>query len=171
MNELLNKLSSYNVFNYLLPGIVFAVLASEIVHYPMVQHDVVVGAFLYYFIGLVISRFGSLVIEPVLKRMTFVRFADYKDFVSASKQDPQIEVLSEANNTYRTICSLFVLLLCLKLYVRVETRFPVLETWDPIILSVLMLVIFLFSYRKQTLYITKRVKIYASKAGAHTAGG
>src|SRR5579864_3356969 len=50
MNDLLTKLSSYNVFNYLLPGVVFAILASAIVHYPVVQHDVLVGAFLYYFI-------------------------------------------------------------------------------------------------------------------------
>lgn len=158
MNELLSKLSSYNVFNYLLPGIVFAVLAGEIIHHPIVQADILTGAFLYYFVGLVVSRFGSLIIEPLLKGLSFVEFADYKDFVSVSKKDPQLEVLSEVNNTYRTLASLFSLLLLLKLYVTLEGKFPYLKGWDAAILAVLLLVMFLFSYRKQTSYITKRIK-------------
>jgi magnesium-transporting ATPase (P-type) len=158
MNELLSKLSSYNLFNHLLPGIIFAVLAGEIIHYPIVQRDILTKAFLYYFLGLVVSRFGSLVIEPLLKRLSFVRFGDYKDFIAASKKDAQLEVLSEANNTYRTLSSLFSLLLMLKVYVKIEGRFPFLREWDATILAVLLLVMFLFSYRKQTSYITKRIK-------------
>jgi hypothetical protein len=65
MKEILDKLSSYNLFNYLLPGIIFVVLASEITRYSFIHDDIVIGAFLYYFIGLVISRFGSLAIEPL----------------------------------------------------------------------------------------------------------
>ena len=163
MGELLNKLSSYNVFNYLLPGVVFSVLASEILHYPLLQHDIVVGAFVYYFIGLAVSRFGSLVVEPTLKCLSFVRFAEYTNFVVASKRDDQVEVLSEANNTYRTFCSLFSLLLMLKLYSLVEGWIPSLRNWDPTLLAVLLLVLFLFSYRKQTAYVAKRVNIAVSE--------
>src|SRR4030042_1443125 len=105
MKEILDKLSSYNLFNYLLPGIIFVILAGKITHYSFVQEDIILGAFLYYFIGLVISRFGSLVIEPLLKCLSFVQFADYKDFVSTSKKDDKLELLLEVNNTYRTLCS------------------------------------------------------------------
>ena len=159
MNELLNKLSSYNVFNYLLPGIVFAILAGEIIHFPIVQRDILTGAFLYYFVGLVISRFGSLIIEPLLKTLSFVKFAEYKDFVAVSQKDSKLEVLSEVNNTYRTLASLFSLLLLLKLYLKLEGKFPFLKGWDATILAALLLVVFLFSYRKQTAYITKRIKV------------
>src|ERR1700676_3643489 len=110
MNELLNKISSYNVFNYLLLGIVFSLLAGEIIHFPIAQKDILTAAFFYYFVGLVISRFGSLIIEPLLKAFCFVRFANYKDFVAASQKDPKLEILSEVNNTYRTLASLFTLL-------------------------------------------------------------
>ncbi len=158
MKEILSKLSSYNLFNYLLPGIIFAVLSSELTHYSFILQDIVVGAFLYYFIGLVVSRFGSLVIEPLLKRISFLQFANYKEFVIASKKDEKIELLSEVNNTYRTLCSLFTLLILLKLYEKIELKFPVLKEWDAIILVVLLLAMFLLSYRKQTSYITKRIK-------------
>ncbi len=157
MNELLNKISSYNILNYLLPGTLFAILAGGIIHHPVVQGDILTGLFLYYFLGLVVSRFGSLIIEPLLKGLSFVKFAAYKDFVAASQKDAKLDVLSEVNNTYRTLASLFALLLLLKLYMTLEARFPCLKDWDTTILAVLLLVMFLFSYRKQTSYITKRI--------------
>jgi hypothetical protein len=145
-----------------LPGILFAVLASEATHYSFLQRDIVLALFLYYFIGLVVSRVGSLVIEPLLKKSGFLKFADYKDFVTASKTDQKIELLSEVNNTYRTLCSLFGLLLLLKAYDKVEARFPALKQWDAVALVMLLLVMFLFAYKKQTGYITQRIK--ATKA-------
>jgi hypothetical protein len=158
MKELLDKISSYNLFNYLLPGILFAVLAERITKYSFVQDNIVTGVFVYYLIGLAISRIGSLLIEPLLKKLCFIRFADYKDFVAASKKDEKLEVLSEANNTYRTLCSLSVLLLLLKVYERIEDRFSMLKDCGGIILVVLLLLIFLFAYRKQTLFVLKRIK-------------
>jgi len=158
MKDLLSKLSSYNLFNYLLPGMIFVVLSSKMTRYSFIQQDILIGLFLYYFIGLVISRFGSLVIEPVLKRLSFVHFAHYKDFVSASKTDEKIEVLSEVNNMYRTLCSLLILMLLLKVYQVVETKFPVLKEWSVIALVGLLLLMFLLSYRKQTKYITGRIE-------------
>ncbi len=157
MKELLDKLSSYNLFNYLLPGIIFVVIASKITHYNFIQDDIVIGAFLYYFIGMVISRFGSLIIEPLLKHFSFLQFADYQDFVTASKKDEKIELLSEVNNTYRTLCSLFILLLLLKIYGAVESVIPFLQKCSAIIIIILLITMFLFSHRKQTSYITKRV--------------
>jgi len=158
MKDILSKLSSYNLFNYLFPGILFVIVASKVTHYSLIQQDVVIGVFLYYFIGLVVSRFGLLVIEPILRKTSFLRFADYKDFVAALKKDEKLELLSEVNNTYRTLCSLFTLLLLLKLYEVIETKLPFLAEWNALVLLVLLLVMFLLSYRKQTGYITKRIK-------------
>ena len=93
--EILDKLSSYNLFNYLLPGIIFVVVASNVTHYDFIQDDIVIGVFLYYFIGLVISRFGSLVIEPILKHFSFIQFADYKDFIAASKTISHMPSIAE----------------------------------------------------------------------------
>lgn len=158
MKGLLDKISSYNLFNYLFPGILFAVISNKFTSYSLLQDNLIVGAFIYYFIGLVISRFGSLVIEPLLKRISFLKFADYKEFISASKKDDKLELLSEINNMYRALFSVFILLPLLKLYELIEFIFPILKYWNTYILVVLLLVLFLLSYRKQTNYITKRIK-------------
>jgi hypothetical protein len=157
MKEILDKLSSYNIFNYLLPGIVFVVLAGKLTRYSLIQPDIVLGAFLYYFIGLVISRVGSLVIEPVLKKFSFVKFAAYRDFVLTAKSDPKLEILSESNNSYRTLSAMCLLLMALKVYDKVSSYLPRLVKWDAEVLVFLLFLMFLFAYRKQTRYITQRV--------------
>lgn len=157
MKEILDKISSYNLFNYLLPGILFVCISKQFTDYNFIQDNDFIGAFLYYFIGMVISRFGSLFIEPTLKKISFLKFADYKNFVSASKKDEKIELFSEVNNTYRTITAMFVILLLLKLYNYFQVRWDIPKNITILTLLVLILLIFLFSYRKQTNYITKRI--------------
>ena len=98
MKELFDKLSSYNIFNYLFPGVLFAVLANNLTSYKVLMDNILIGAFVYYFIGLVVSRVGSLILEPLLKLVRILHFASYKDFVRASKIDGKIELLSEINN-------------------------------------------------------------------------
>ena len=163
MKDLLDKLSSYNIFNYLLPGVVFVAISKSLTIYNFVQQDIVVGVFLYYFIGLVISRIGSIVIEPMLKWIRFVKFSDYRDYVEASGKDKFIEVLSEANNMYRTFLSLFISLSFLKIFEVLSDRYKCLNPISSEIAIVGLLVLFAFSYRKQTAYITKRVDSVKNK--------
>ncbi len=157
MKELIDKISSYNLFNYLFPGVLFVIILKETTSYSFLQENLIVGAFLYYFIGLVISRFGSLIIEPLLIKISFLKFADYSEFVSASKRDEKIEILSEVNNMYRTLFSTFFLLLVFNLYDYVESNIPRLRAINIYILLVLLMVMFILAYRKQTNYITKRI--------------
>ena len=158
MKELLDKISSYNLFNYLLPGTLLVVILDKFMIYSFVQDNLAVDVFVYYFIGLVISRVGSLVIDPLLKKISFLRFAPYEEFVSASKKDSKIEILSEVNNMYRTLCSMFVLILLFLVYRSLVLRFSILKYGSPYTVVFILLIMFLFSYRKQSEYITKRIK-------------
>lgn len=157
MKEILDKISSYNLFNHLFPGALFAYILKIITTYNIIQDNVLIGLLLYYFIGLVISRVGSLVVEPILKKLSFVVFADYKKFVATAKHDPKIEILLETNNTYRTLCSLFVIVILFKLYNTIELKYVVISDYSVYALIVVLLIIFLLSYKKQTEYITKRI--------------
>ena len=46
----------------------FSVLGDALTSFKFIQSDIVIGAFYYYFVGLIISRIGSLAIEPILKK-------------------------------------------------------------------------------------------------------
>lgn len=157
MKEIIEKISSYNIFNYLFPGFIFVIISKSITDYDFIEDDNILGAFLYYFIGMIISRFGSVILEPILKKSKFVIFCEYKDYVYTSKQDSKIELLSEVNNTYRTLNSMMLLLLILKIYNLISIKYEFDNSFGLVIISLLVFVLFLFAYRKQTNYITKRI--------------
>jgi len=160
MNEIIKKLTSYNIFNYLLPGIIFVVIVQCVTSYKFIQGDTVVDLFLYYFIGLVVSRFGSLIIEPFFKRIKFVKFSEYKDFIVASKNDNKLEIFLEQNNMYRTFISMLMLILLLKTYETTQSSLNYLPIGgDKYILLVGIMLIFILSYLKQTKYITNRINL------------
>jgi len=157
MKDFLEKLSSYNLFNYLFPGVIFSFLADRFTAYPFVQSDLLIAFFVYYFTGLVISRLGSLILEPLLRKTGFVEFAPYEDFVRCSRDDDKLDVLSEANNMYRILTTVFISLGILKVAELTFEYFNVRGWVPPVSLWVFLLILFLFAYRKQTEYITRRI--------------
>lgn len=159
MDELLKKLSSYNLLNYLLPGVAFVVLAKEVCGYSLYIDNIVLGAFYYYFIGLIIGRIGSLIIEPLCRRIGIVKFRNYVRYVRASVKDTKLETLSETNNTYRTFIAVMLCLGLLRLVLWIIALVPILKNYVAPILIVAFLVLLLQSYRKQSSYICDRIDI------------
>ena len=86
-----------------------------------------------------------------------MNFAPYAQFVAVSKVDPKLDVLSETNNMFRTLCSALILLGLMRLYQFLENLLPPLATIRPYLLLALLLVLFFFSYRKQTSFVADRV--------------
>lgn len=163
MKEILEKISSYNLFNYLFPGIIFCVVSEPVSGYKLINDNIIYGIFLYYFSGLLISRFGSIVIEPVLKHLKFVDFAPYKDYIKASKKDQKIELLSESNNMYRTLISMIVCLGIMLLYSHIEKKIPFVLPYRLEVVGLTVLVLLLLSYRKQTDYVRIRINTILKK--------
>jgi len=157
MKELLDKLSSYNIFNYLLPGILFAVAVDKLTTLEILQKDIVVGVFVYYFFGTVVSRIGSLVVEPVLRKIGLITLTPYEDFVRAAKVDSKLEVISETNNMYRTFCALLLSVATVVLYVYASKYLPIMQTAAPLVCIAALFFLFVLSYKKQTAYISKRI--------------
>lgn len=158
IKEIITKVSSYNLFNYLLPGVLFVLICKIGIEIDLIVENNILGAFFYYFIGMTISRIGSIFLEPFLKWTKFLKFKEYKEFVKASKLDTKIEVLSEVNNTYRTIFTMLLLLTCIKIFKYFNsTYWHISHSYSYSAVLVIILILFLYSYRKQTNYITKRI--------------
>lgn len=159
MDKFLEKISSYNLLNNLLPGVVYCFLIHKLCGVTLIANNIVESIFMYYFVGMVISRIGSIFIKPVLEKIKFVKIAEYSEYVNASRKDPKIDTLSETNNTYRTMISLCITIALTKIAVHIchySDWFSNNYKW---ILVVLLLLIFILSYRKQTKYIKSRVDI------------
>lgn len=158
MDELVKKISSYHIFNYLIPGVIAAFLIDSLFkfHFKFVQENMVVGIFFYYFLGSIISRFGSL-ISPFIDFVFMIRKIDYKNYINAEENDPKIEILSEINSMYRSLYSLFFILNIVNITDAISNK-----SVDVVITALLIsaFFIYVFSYKKQTGFIVKRVENY-----------
>lgn len=157
MKELLDKLSSYNIFNYLLPGVLFAVFIENFTTVKILHLNILVGVFVYYFLGLVVSRVGSLILEPALLRLGIIAHEPYDEFIRTSKIDVKLELLSETNNMYRTIGALMLCIAVAWTYSRVTQYWTLLDAATPYVCVAALFALFVASYRKQTAYIRKRI--------------
>lgn len=158
MNNIVEKIGSYQIFTNLFPGGFFVLGLRFFFNLEFPTKNIGEDLMVYYFIGLIISRIGSLIIEPALKKIRFLKFAPYCDFVVASKIDAKVDTLSEINNYMRSLltCSLLFLAVGgLQRLVRTCYFFSIAWKWG---LLILVLIIFLFSYKKQTNYVRKRVE-------------
>lgn len=157
MDKFIEKLEEYKIFNYLLPGIVFTYLLKYYVGIDIFQSNVIEMAFIFYFIGSVISRFGSVVIEEILKKIKFIKYSNYNDYINAVKKDDFIKKLLISNNTYRTLCAGFLLILIIKGVKELVNYFNLQTGIIYTIVIIFGFILYLLSFKKQTGIIVKRV--------------
>lgn len=163
MEAFLEKLSSYNILNNLLPGIVYCYLMESLLGNKVVNESLVENIFIYYFIGMIINRIGSVLVEPICKKLKIVKYAEYNKYLDAIKTDEKIEVLLETNNTYRSFVAVLLCVVISKIYLLVCNRLQIGKEVSIIIVLLGLIVLFIFAYRKQTNYIRNRVE----KASSH----
>ena len=154
---LFGKISNYNILNNLIPGAILCVVFKYLVGYDFMSVGTLELIVIFYFVGMVNSRIGSLLLEPLLKKVHFVTFRDHKQFVAAEQKDKKIVYLNETNNMYRSMISVsFTALLVKFYYVAVENCWDFGDVTQWVVLFGL-LAIFALAFRKQTKYNVSRI--------------
>lgn len=157
IESITEKVSAYQIFNYLLPGAVFVAAFGNVSGHALYSGTVVVDLVVVYFAGMTLSRVGSLVIEPICKWTRIVTYANYGDYLEAVKRDATIPSLLQENNTYRTLTATFLALLLVKIALYFQSRLTNTNLHLNWLWLIALTLLFLLSYRKQTAYIRKRV--------------
>ena len=180
MEELLKniteKISSYNILNNLFPGIVFCHIVDQSTRFSFVHDNIFENLFIYYFVGMIISRIGSIFVEKWLRTIKIknkktknkeplLKFAPYDKYVDASENNTFIKTLSETNNIYRTIIAMVILILVVKLYDWfiydvVQLLGEMGNNLVFVMICLIIIILFVYSYKKQTDYIRNRVEKY-----------
>jgi len=177
--SIVEKISSYNIFNNFFPGVIFCYIVEKTTRFSIAGEEIWEMLFIYYFIGMIISRISSIFIEKILKSIKiknrklnskepFLKFAPYEQYIDASEKQPFIKTLNETNNAYRTIITVFVIAIAVKIYDwllcdLVERCGQIGNNLVFIGMSILIIALFVGSYKKQTDYIRSRVEKYSSK--------
>lgn len=163
MNGLVEKLDSFQILTNLLPGLFFRYALRLILGIDIPMDGIVEEMVLCYFIGLMIGRIGSVIIEPIVRKFKLVKYAPYGDFVAIEKEDHKLSVLSTMNIFYRSLLAATLLLLVMYGFIHLERiRRIVILIWQPFVI-ILLCMIFFGSYKKQTNTIRKRIEKQLNK--------
>lgn len=158
MEKVLDKISEYGIINNIFPGAVFVYALDLLFKIKIQTDDVLIMIFVYYFVGVILSRVGSIVVEPVLKKFKLLNRADYKEFVAAEKKDEKIQILLGVGNMYRTLIAVIIMLAVTKGVNELVSICPGLKVVAIVCGVICLLILLIISYRKQTDYIRKRVE-------------
>ena len=145
------KFSIYQYLNFILTGLIFCgctivVFSKNVDDITLIKNIsglslgietiivfIMIG--IIYELGLIINRIGSILIEPIYKKLHFVKFNDdYKRFNEAKKDYPILDVLSREYALSRTQISLYLILAILSI---------IQHQW--ILLIIFLLLVLLFS--------------------------
>lgn len=77
MEKIIEKISNYHIFNHLVPGILFIIISDYTLGTSIYNDDIIYLFFISYFIGIAISRIGSLIVANVLYLFTKENGEDY----------------------------------------------------------------------------------------------
>ncbi len=166
VTKLLDKISAYQVVNYIIPGSVLCVLLKHMVGYDIIAFSMIENVIICYFVGLVNSRLGSLILRPILKKCRLVKDAPYDDFVRVEKYDAKLTVLSDINNVFRSFASVMLVLLIAYGIKHIEIIEKYIITNFNWIAILFLLILFVFSIRKQTKFVKDRVEANKNSKGA-----
>lgn len=158
MKEIIDKISSYNLFNFLFPGVLYTAICESLFEISFRTGEIFVDLFVYYAIGLVISRIGSILVEPAAKAIGLVNYSDYKSYIEAERRDEKIMLLLESANTYRTLFTLVVCVVVSQVLLSALGVLSISERVAPLILALGLGFLFAFSWRKQVDYVRRRVE-------------
>lgn len=158
MENIINKLSRYHIFNYLVPGALFIIICDWYLNIHLCNDGLLNMFFMAYFIGIVISRISSLCVEKCIYHIFKINRVPYDIYIQASKIDNKIDVLMQDGNMYRSLCTMVLMLLIIQLFKLLNLFLPINKNLIITVLLILLLVLFIGAYIKQNRYIIKRVK-------------
>lgn len=155
MEKVFDKMETYNILNFLFPGIIFASILTFLIEKNIYNSSLIIATFEYYFTGLVLSRIGSIVVNPIIEKIRVVKKEKYKNFICKEEKDKKIEILQREANQYRTFVATFVCLLLVEIY---NCIFVDISKINTIIYFIGLIILFTLSYRKQVNFIIERLK-------------
>lgn len=155
MEKVFDKMETYNILNFLFPGIIFASILTFLIEKNIYNSSLIIATFEYYFTGLVLSRIGSIVVNPIIEKIRVVKKEKYKNFICKEEKDKKIEILQREANQYRTFVATFVCLLLVEIY---NCIFVDISKINTIIYFIGLIILFTLSYRKQLKFIIERLK-------------
>ena len=157
MEKLLEKIDSYNIFTNVIPGFLFLIFNTYYFNF----HGLSIGEqiIVAYFVGQTLNRIGSIVTGKILLLFTKEKGETYDKYIKANKNDEMISTLLTERNTFRTLCTLFVICIIEIGLSKVINIYNFSKEIITLLVLILLIVIYAISFCKHNKYVANRIRI------------
>lgn len=164
MENLINSISKYQLAINLIPGYIFAILLQQYAHIVLLEGDVLQDVFVSYFVGLIIGRVGSIIVEGLMCIFdgTYISAPGYDRKIKAERIDPKIEILDRQCTIYRNCCAGCC---CVIIGIIINCLFGdgiFLSLGKYILIFLILTVLLLVAMDKQCTYVNNRIRMAIS---------
>lgn len=151
-----DKLDAYNLVANLVPGAALT-YALNFSQFPTPSPDHI-GAFLLvsFVAGVTANRLGSLILDPLLRKIEFLKKKDYPAFLHREKADQKLDALVANSGLYRTFFTTGLIYLGALAAAPVAAQLSINNVF--ILLVIAGMVVFIFALRKEDQYIHARIE-------------
>lgn len=165
MDSISNRISPYDLLNILFPGVLAVAFCSWCFGISISVIDIVSSVVYFcatYLVGMFVSRIGSLIVEPLFKKIGLITW--HKNYYKAERKDSKIPILLKVMNMYRTLVALavFCCILALTATFFAET-ITCCVCLQLLLVFAIMIAVFSASYVKQSKSIYRRVDSFSKK--------
>lgn len=159
MGDIIKYIDKYEIITYCLQGYLLQLYIHFFNLDVQVSNNVLYNFILAYFIGFIISRFGSFFFEKLLSKNC--EKSNLRFIPLATKKDSHINLLNTNKNFIRNTFTTTILILVFHLayfliYQKIYSHLYFL------IIGLLVLILLYFSYKKNLHYLNKRLTFFIS---------
>lgn len=161
VKELLGKFTRYDWFTTLIPGVFCMAVGARLGILSFNSNSLLERFGMVFFLGLISSRIGASMIEPIFKIKRFKLWGKYEDYMTfRAKDEKGADMLVTNANWFRSLMGMVILLLAISSvnYVWGKVGWgAVSKRW----VSLLgLLILFGDSYRRQLGFMLGRINYY-----------
>lgn len=126
---------------------------------PFFTDEILISVGRCYFTGMVASRLSSLLIEPLCEYLKIIKREPYEKYLKAEAKDTNGKLISmsKVSGLYCAMTSASMIVLVTGIVLLICN----INMWRDyiwsLIISLSVFILFLLSYRKQTIYVVKRI--------------
>ncbi|MBP9843041.1 MAG: hypothetical protein KBC62_03485 [Candidatus Pacebacteria bacterium] len=158
-------ISSHNLINYFVPGVLFVHLLKNVTNYNFWPTDLLTSVIIYYIAGVVVNRFGSIYVKKFLRPLMISKEHPdkgirYENYVNAKIADPEIKEIVQMSDLYKTILAIMILVPIIMFFEKIMSESATLYKYSELIIFLFFFLLFFKSYVAQDEYVEKRISNY-----------
>ena len=157
MDKIFESLNHYDIVTCLIPGIVFCQLIDWLYGTKFIEENTITLMIISYVFGIIVSRIGSIIIEPLCKVSKIIVMADYEQWRKAASQCEEVKTLTTKSTVYRSWVALMLIQIILLLIFPLSDFASNIGKCYLFFGQFIVLILLILSYRKQIDYVCKRV--------------